>query len=72
MPTTSDGGGGGYQNLRFPPSSPQIREKRQQVVSRREEMMEKWKARWERLCLCECSLEAGEPGGRAGPLLGVG
>lgn len=43
-------------------ASDEIREKRQQVVSRREEMMEKWKARWERLCLllevCQFSRDA--------------
>lgn len=42
------------------------------MVFRREEMMEKWKVRWERFCLCECSLEVGEFGGRVGFLLGVG
>uniref|UniRef100_A0A8C2S0U0 Spectrin beta chain n=1 Tax=Capra hircus TaxID=9925 RepID=A0A8C2S0U0_CAPHI len=35
-------------------ASDEIREKREQVVSRREEMKEKWEARWERLLLEVC------------------
>uniref|UniRef100_A0A2I3FRY9 Spectrin beta chain n=1 Tax=Nomascus leucogenys TaxID=61853 RepID=A0A2I3FRY9_NOMLE len=41
-------------------ASEEIREKLQQVMSRRKEMNEKWEARWERLRMCES-----RPGARA-------
>ena len=39
----------------LPLSAPQIREKLQQVVSRRQEMNDKWEARSDRLHMCEYS-----------------
>lgn len=57
---------GGFPKPEAFSSSPQISMKLREVVSRRKEMNEKWEARWERLCICECSLGAREPGGAGG------